>query len=526
MKSKLSIQKRLILPIVLLGVVALISNVLAAFNIHSVHANAADIVDDYMVGENRLAQIRRSVMDIHKMALSHIVATNYSTMIDVATQIKEKEAELDGDLADYIDYVTETQSYEELLENYEAFQHALVHLLCASADSKTEEAYALANGDVANYGNAIEENIDDLYASISQQTQEARAHLRMVYIAAFAVSTVSIVTGVLLVLAAIRVILQYVIKPIQGTIHTLQGSSERISHMSGEVLKRARTSDQSTRDLSALSESLSGAIQEVADSTSSINHHAAGIKQDVIAMAGECGSIAEYSAAMRERADGLERAAKENVEVIQEKVNGILSVLNEAIQQSKSVDKVNLLSKDILDISSNTNLIALNASVEAARAGKAGEGFSVVAAEIRALANSCSEAANHIQEVNQVVTHAVYDLSNNAQDLVDYLNQSILTEFQEFIRSGKQYQEDAVYIEQSIAQFNSQTARLQDSMEEIAASIETITQTIGESAAGITGVADSTRSLAKDMMDITGRMDKNQEIVEELQKQTEVFANL
>ena len=63
-------------------------------------------------------------------------------------------------------------------------------------------------------------------------------------------------------------------------------------------------------------------------------------------------------------------------------------------------------------------------------------------------------------------------------------------------------------------------------MEEIAASIETITRTIGESAAGVTGVADSTRSLAKDMMDITGRMDKNQEIVEELQKQTEVFANL
>ena len=203
-----------------------------------------------------------------------------------------------------------------------------------------------------------------------------------------------------------------------------------------------------------------------------------------------------------------------------------IKYINEAIQQSKSVDKVNLLSKDILDISSNTNLIALNASVEAARAGKAGEGFSVVAAEVRALANSCSEAANHIQEVNQVVTRAVYDLSDNAQDLVDYLNQSILTEFQEFIGSGKQYQEDAVYIEQSIAQFNSQTARLQDSMEEIAASIETITRTIGESAAGITGVADSTRSLAKDMMDITGRMDKNQEIVEELQKQTEVFANL
>ena len=81
MKHKLSIQKRLILPVVLLGIVALISNILSIFSIHNVNANAANIVDNYMVGEAMLAGIHQSVMNIHKLALSHIVATDYSTMI-------------------------------------------------------------------------------------------------------------------------------------------------------------------------------------------------------------------------------------------------------------------------------------------------------------------------------------------------------------------------------------------------------------------------------------------------------------
>lgn len=526
MKKNLNIQQKLILPIALLGVVALISNVLAASCIHHVHANAANIVEDYMVSENKLAEIRRSILDIHKMALSHIVATNYSTMIDVAAQIKEKEAALDGLLEGYESYAAETAPYQELLENYDAFKHALVFLLCASADSKTQDAYALANGDVSTYGNAAEDNIETLYDSIHKQTTDARHRLTVVYIISLVISAVSIITGILLMLAAIRMIMEHVVRPIQGTIRTLQGSSERISDVTGEVLDRTRTSNKSTKDLSSLTETLSAAIQEVASSSSVINGHVAGIKQDVHDMAGECSLITAYSAAMRERADGLERSAQANTEVIRTKVADISAVLHDAIEQSRSVDKVDLLTKDIVGISGTTDLIALNASVEAARAGEAGKGFAVVAGEIRELANSCQQTANNIQEVNKVVTSAVYTLSGHAQDLIDYLNGSILTGFQEFVHSGKQYKDDAVYIEQVMDKFNSRTDHLKDSVTEIAGSIDSITSTISQSAAGITGVADSTRDLVGDMADITSRMDINQDIVRELQKQTDVLADL
>ena len=201
-------------------------------------------------------------------------------------------------------------------------------------------------------------------------------------------------------------------------------------------------------------------------------------------------------------------------------------MLGEAIENSKSVDQVNSLTNEIVAISSTTNLIALNASVEAMRAGDAGNGFAVVAQEIKSLADSCGETAGRIQEVNEVVTKAVHNLSRHSQDMADYLSGTILKEFQEFVHSGRQYKEDADYVQEMIDAFNSRTDRLRNSMNEIADSIGSITKALDEGASGITGVAGSTKSLVDDMADITGRMDVNREIVEELKKQMEVFADL
>ena len=74
--------------------------------------------------------------------------------------------------------------------------------------------------------------------------------------------------------------------------------------------------------------------------------------------------------------------------------------------------------------------------------------------------------------------------------------------------------------------FYERTGRLRETMEGIAGSIGSISKAMEEGAAGITGVADSTRKMEKDMADITKKMDTNQEIVEELKKQMELFVDL
>ena len=99
--KNISLKHRLIIPVALLGIVALLSNLLSFINIHNVNASAANIADNYMEGKSQLAEICQASMNIHKMALSHIVATDYDTMITLVQQIKEEEAVLDDMLAKY-----------------------------------------------------------------------------------------------------------------------------------------------------------------------------------------------------------------------------------------------------------------------------------------------------------------------------------------------------------------------------------------------------------------------------------------
>ncbi len=521
MKTKLTLQKRLVLPIVLLGLVTLLSNVLAVFSINNVHANAGTIVDQYMVSEARLEEIRRSMMDIHRLALSHIVAADHATMIRLVQEIKAEEAGLDERLASYREFVGEKDlgTYQSLLENYDSFKHSLVYLVCASADSKTQDAYAVANGDVALWSSAAEQDLDALYASVSSQAEAAQERLFAVYLSALVTSAVTLLLGVLLVAAAFRIVRRYVIAPIRDAMGMLQGSSQRISGVVQEVRRRTETSSGSVRELSSLTQQLSAALEEIASS-------AAGTQGDTNTMAEECAAITAYAVDMRGRAEEMERSAQAEAAAVRAKTEEILSVLNQAIEKSQQVDQIGILTKDILSISSSTELIAVNASIEAARAGEAGKGFAIVAREIRQLADSCAETANHIQEVNGVVTGAVDYLSGSARELASYLGQAVLVQLERSGEAGRQYREDSEYIGHSMEDFNSRADRLRTAMDEVAGSISNISRAIDGAVSGINGAAGSTYVLVEDMAGITAGMDTNQEIVGELQKQMDVFANL
>ncbi len=266
MKSRLTLQQRLIIPVVLLGLVTLLSNILAVFSINNVNSNAGVIVDEYMTSEACLNEISRSMMEIHRLALSHIVAADHATMIHLVQEIKTEEAALDQKLADYEKYVTQEDSelYRSLLEGYGAFKHSLVGLVCASADSKTTDAYAMANGDVAAYSSAVEEDIDALYASVSAQAQGARSRLSAVYVSSLITSGVTLVLGILLVAAAFRIIQRSVITPIRDAMKMLQGSSERISGVVGDVRHRVQSYNRSVQALFDLTSRLSAALEEIA----------------------------------------------------------------------------------------------------------------------------------------------------------------------------------------------------------------------------------------------------------------------
>ena len=264
----------------------------------------------------------------------------------------------------------------------------------------------------------------------------------------------------------------------------------------------------------------------MSDNASLINSNTESVAGEVNQIAERTTEINNYTKEMKGHADSMESAARSNMESTGTKVNEILEVLNRAIEDSNSVNQVNSLTDDILNIASQTNLLALNASIEAARAGDAGRGFAVVATEISQLAAASQEAANRIQQINSVVTQAVHNLADNANGLVQYMNESILPEFEEFVTAGSEYKNKATYIENVMNEFESKTDSLKNTMVEIQKSINTIAHAIEEGAKGVSNAADSTQVLVTDMENISNRMDENFEIATDLKKETAIFTKI
>ena len=572
-KKRTSLKTLILLPVFILGALTIICNVMAINNIRTVNSNAADITDNCMMSVSDLGEIKNDIQVIHTLGLSHIIATDLNTMISVVGEINDNQEELEKKLDEYKKYVQndDMDTYNSLVSNYNNMKYELGNIMAYSALGKNEEAYAIANGVVSDSSTAIQKDIEVLSTHANDTASEARERLASVYISSLVSNGIVIIISVILIIVAIYCVMKYVIKPIIATNKDIRDIIDGIDNGEGDLTKRVRVisndeiadlgnginlfmdklqeilkliientnymenvvaevdgsvvkSNDSASDLSAMTEELSATMQDVGLSVNTINDNADNILKDVEIIATKSDDINQFSKEMKANAEKIESDARYNMVQTGEKVGNILDVLNKAIEDSKSVDQVNNLTNDILNISSQTNLLALNASIEAARAGEAGKGFAVVADEIRQLADSSRETANKIQSINSVVVAAVNNLSDNANNLVSYLQQTILPEFQTFVDGGVKYKENASYIENAMDEFVEKTDVLKKNMDEIAHSINTITTVVDDGAAGVNNAAISTQDLVEDMVNISNKMIENKGIAQNLKNSTNIFA--
>lgn len=574
-QGRFSTKMIILIPVFVIGIISIISSVLAVKNIRKVNENATQIANGYMVCIADLGSIQIETEKIHRLGLSHIVATDLDSMISLVDVIRSEQTVLDEYLSDFEQFIDDSdrENYEAILSNYEGLKYENANLMAYSANGNKEAAYALANGAISEYADKIDQNIMAIQEVVNNNADTAKQQLTKVYKYSLTVSFVTIAVSTASLLFAVFSVLKMVIVPLSKTrneineiidgidrregdltrrvtimenqevaavgsginlfmgklqdiFKTIIHNSKRMETVVNEVRESVMTSNSSVSDLSALTEELSATMQEMSDNASLINSNTESVAGEVNQIAERTTEINNYTKEMKGHADSMESAARSNMESTGTKVNEILEVLNRAIEDSNSVNQVNSLTDDILNIASQTNLLALNASIEAARAGDAGRGFAVVATEISQLAAASQEAANRIQQINSVVTQAVHNLADNANGLVQYMNESILPEFEEFVTAGSEYKNKATYIENVMNEFESKTDSLKNTMVEIQRSINTIAHAIEEGAKGVSNAADSTQVLVTDMENISNRMDENFEIATDLKKETAIFTKI
>lgn len=573
-RKKLS-TKMILIPVFVVGFVSVISSIWSLRNLSNVNSAASQIVDSSMVGTQILNDIELETLDLHTLALSHIVSTDLSSMIDIVSDVRTHEDSMKKLLDEYAPYVNlETKrNYNIICDNYTSLVKECGNVMAFSAAGKNEEAYSVANGSIAKYTNNIEEAISQMRDNVTEKTKNERQGLESTYRTSVVTCVITIIVSVAALLAVVISVISMVIKPLTKTQKEIDGIivnidnkkgdlTQRVGYMSNaevdavakginvfmtklqtifkavvtnsarmervvdDVRQSVQTSNSSVSDLSALTEELSATMQDISENASVINENTESVAKEVEIIAQKTDELSDYTKEMKTHAQSMESVARTNMESTDKKVREILDVLQQAIEESNSVKQVNTLTNDILNIASQTNLLALNASIEAARAGEAGKGFAVVATEISQLAAASQEAANNIQRINGVVTNAVNNLAENANGLVGYMNDSILPEFERFVESGGEYKDKASYIEETMTDFKDKTDSLKKSMTEISASINTISHAISEGVNGVVSAADSTQLIVEDMDNISHKMDENYEIADSLKKETSIFVKL
>ena len=275
---------------------------------------------------------------------------------------------------------------------------------------------------------------------------------------------------------------------IDESCKALTENFDKIQISSDDVNEMAESNSSLTQELAAGMQETNATTENIRENLSSVNDNASEIES--LSTEGK-----NMSREIMERAVLLEKSTELSAEKTKQMYEKVKVDAQVALEKSKAVEKINTLTGAIEDISSQTGLLALNASIEAARAGEAGRGFAVVATEISNLSNQTTETVSNINAIVQEVYEAVTEMAKCLDTSMEFMGETVLSDYQEFSKVGEQYKEDATVIEESMENVNQAIVELAASMKQITGAVENIGQTINESSIGINEIAGKTSDM-------------------------------
>ena len=207
------------------------------------------------------------------------------------------------------------------------------------------------------------------------------------------------------------------INDISNISETLKGQAESRTSVSGGLYEASLKQSKNIDELNGTVDQLSASVQEIAESATAL----AVVVSDTRDSSNNAEDKMNVTVEVAEAGKNDMQKVGEAMGLIEQSINGLQESIDKVGAASQEINKIVGMIGEIAD---ETNLLALNASIEAARAGDAGKGFAVVATEIGSLATNSNQSVQKIQTLINEVTSLVGETVDKAKDSVDEINTS------------------------------------------------------------------------------------------------------
>ncbi|HAP67970.1 MAG TPA: chemotaxis protein [Nitrospinae bacterium] len=351
-------------------------------NINQIAQHVDNIYNENLIPLNKFIELRKSIRDHRLKVFQHIGTSGVKEMEELKKEMEQIDLEIDSRLKNEGVYKLRNKEgdyFKAIIANWNTLHESYKKILSLSEGFSKEDAFRLAMAETQNVQDAIGDNISRLHLSkedfAKSNYEESMKVEKQSWITTMFITAVSII-----VLFGISFLITGSIKrSINSAVSSLSSTSTEIASTVEQHERTAQSQSASVSETTTTMDELSVSTRrsaEQADAVTVISKQALSTTEDGIKMANQA------SAGMSN--------LKQKVGAIGEQI----------LKLSEQTGQIGGIANMVTDIAGQINMLALNAAVEAVRAGESGKGFSVIAQEVRKLADQGKKSA---EKVNTIV---------------------------------------------------------------------------------------------------------------------------
>ncbi|AZN43234.1 methyl-accepting chemotaxis protein [Paenibacillus albus] len=507
---KFSIRAKLLSSFIAILVLLSGIGILAIVEMGSLQRSSSIVQGNWLPSINKIGVIKDYYVEARINVNKINLESNPTEIDNIAKTITESMTAAMHDMQSYETYIISPEEetiFKSLDEHMQAYSDKLPAIIQARKDNQPEKGYQLVNDltpirkqVMDDFKNWIEFNNDGAKAEVDKAARTNTVGKTLIIV--FGIIAVLIGIGLAFwisesMVRGIRSILEVATKAANGDLREKANAKSKdelgtlaaaFNDMMDNLRQLISQTLHSSQSVSGASQEISATTEEIAKGSTEQAESAQIISELVREMSIAVNDVATKASMVSDLSDKTKRGALSGSETIHASVQSMENLSSQMKLLETDSQKIGQIIEVIDDISEQTNLLALNAAIEAARAGEQGRGFAVVADEVRKLAERSSEATQQIAGIIKGMQHNT-DQSLRAMELATTQTSKTGQTFDSIVRmvsdTADQVTEIAAVSEEQSAQ-----------TEEVMRAVETIAAASEESAAAAEETASSSQTLA------------------------------